>query len=257
MIAIPGKRFDVGAVNIVRGTAEGITTKRSQYFSPTAGHLPPRGAGARFGLALATGRFDRGPDADLIVGAPYANSVAYQDGAVHALFGSAQGVRLADSQYLSPADPAFASPQPGAVHFGIALGKGDFNGDGRLDLAIGQDEYREGIPCQACQGDRCTGGGVYIIYSAPSGLEGARSAYLTQDTPGMAGDGSQLCDSFGSAVVVESRTPNIKQIEVTPTSDQPSLGGYPGNRADFGSRGCQPRSVVEEACLKRVRGRRP
>ncbi|MEV5411107.1 FG-GAP-like repeat-containing protein [Thermopolyspora sp. NPDC052614] len=79
--------------------------------------------GARFGAALAGGDFDEDGYADLAVAAPGGGSAP---GTVAVFFGSAQGL----------SDTAVVLPRPPSVQgFGLRLAAGDFNRDGRHDLA--------------------------------------------------------------------------------------------------------------------------
>jgi hypothetical protein len=83
-------------------------------------------------------------------------------------------------------------------NFGFSLTAGDFDADDRDDLAIGEPQ----------EPDSCTdadGGGVHVLYGARRHFAMGRDQFLTQDTPGMAGDGSEPCDGFGFSLA--SRAP--------------------------------------------------
>ena len=59
-----------------------------------------------------------------------------EDGIVHALYGSQNGLTTQRNQIWSQTDSSDATPDPND-RFGNSLSSGDFNGDGRDDLAIG------------------------------------------------------------------------------------------------------------------------
>ena len=72
-----------------------------------------------------------------------------------------------------------------------AASSGDFDGDGRDDLAVGvQSENVNGYT---------TAGAVHVIYGGPSGLSD-RDAIITRETPGIAGVAGD--DGFGSTLAV-------------------------------------------------------
>jgi hypothetical protein len=91
----------------------------------------------RFGAALATGDFDRDGRDDLAVGVPGEDIAGRSDaGAVVVLDGSNSGLRSTRSKSFSQAGKVKGTPQAGDT-FGQSLAVGDFDGDGRDDLAIG------------------------------------------------------------------------------------------------------------------------
>jgi hypothetical protein len=85
---------------------------------------PAAAPGGRFGAALASGDFDGDGYADLAIGAPGRGDAR---GSVAVFFGSAQG--LSDKAVMLPRPPS-------ARGFGARLAAGDFNQDGRHDLAV-------------------------------------------------------------------------------------------------------------------------
>lgn len=76
-------------------------------------------------------------------------------------------------------------------HFGAALARGDFNGDGLLDLAVGVPGEKVGSASQA--------GLVNVIYGLPSGLSARCNQSFTQSTPGVPG-GPEADDHLGQAL---------------------------------------------------------
>jgi hypothetical protein len=112
---------DRGAVNVVFGDRYGLS-QRGQLLQP-----PLRGAGMRFGAALAAGDFDGDDYPDLAIGAPRAYG---ERGYVTVRYGFRGG--LTDTLVLDGGQLG-----ENRERFGSALAAGDFNGDRFDDLAVG------------------------------------------------------------------------------------------------------------------------
>ena len=181
-----------GAVNVLYGSAEGLTGTGSQYFtqnSPGVGSSAERDA---FGDALAAGDFDRDGFADLAVGAP-AEAVGggFEVGAVNVLYGSAEGLTGTGSQFFTQDSPGVGSSAEGSDRFGSALATADFNLDGFADLAVGAPGEEIGVAFDA--------GAVNVLYGSAGGLTGTGSQFFTQNTGGV-GSSAEEEDFFGAAL---------------------------------------------------------
>jgi hypothetical protein len=140
-----GVREDVGAiggagaVNVLYGTADGLSGAGSQFLTQDS---PGVGSSAEasddFGRSLATGDFDHDGYADLAVAAP-AEDVGgvFDAGAVNVLYGGAGGLTGTGSQYVTQNTAGVGSSAEQSDLFGSELTAGDFNHDGYTDLAIG------------------------------------------------------------------------------------------------------------------------
>lgn len=180
-----GKAFAAGTVDVFYGAAGGLGTGRA------TGELRPGkapvGTSAEeddaFGASLAAGDVTgTGVDA-LIVGVPGENT---RSGAIVVLPGSTAG--------LNRPGPAFSRDTAGVPgtrnagdRFGVSLAAGDFNGDGRADVAAG-------VP-----GTSKNKGAVIVLYGGPHGPSGAGSQQWSQDSAGVAGD-SATGDKFGTTL---------------------------------------------------------
>jgi hypothetical protein len=125
-----------GAVLIRRGTVRGPSQRRRKVDQTTVG-LPARACCFNFGNTVAVGRLDADRHADVIVGFVDAQAVGV-------LRGARSGVRRRGVPILAP-------PQSGS-YFGTTVGLLDHNGDGRLDLTVGdagQDTYTDLGPKEA------------------------------------------------------------------------------------------------------------
>ena len=94
--------------------------------------------GDSFGSALASGDYNCDGRADLAIGVPgEARGSTLESGVVHVLEGGPGGLTGVGSVKLSQASPGVAGSPEWGDSFGAALAVGDFNGNGRVDLAVG------------------------------------------------------------------------------------------------------------------------
>ena len=196
-VGAPGEDFGAadrgGVVNVLRGSAGGLSGAGSQLFTQDSPGVPGVAeSGDNLGLALAAGGdFEGDRFVDLAVGSAEDVGTAEDAGAVNTLRGSAGGLTGAGSQLFtqdSPGVPGFAEQNDGFGAFVQAAG--DFNGDRFTDLAVGVAETFGGI---------AAAGAVSILPGSAGGLTGSGSQMLTQDSPGVPDSAEQL-DQFGSAL---------------------------------------------------------
>lgn len=150
----------------LRPTETGLSPIGSQWFGNETFDNNVPTPGDHFGYSLATGDFNGDGVADLATGIPFddgpEDQLLIDAGAVQVRMGvAAEGLGPATT-WLSLY--AAGGPAQAAVsdYFGHALAAGDFNGDGRTDLAVGAygDDANDG-------GDQ---GSVFIYFGGPSGL---------------------------------------------------------------------------------------
>src|SRR3954451_4022032 len=104
-LGVPGENVgaiaDAGAVNVLYGTAGGLSAAGNQFWHQNVGGVADLAeAGDRFGSALAAANFGRTFHADLAIGVPGENVGAIADaGAVSVLYGTAGGVGAAGNQF--------------------------------------------------------------------------------------------------------------------------------------------------------------
>ncbi len=148
-------------------------------------------AGAQYGAALAVGEFDEDEGSrcdDLAVGAPG----FYQGlGAVEVLYGSPDGLTVADGPYTLAMAGYWAQAHLGDG-FGSALAAGDFDDDQLDDLAVG-------IPFDG-HGES---GRVAVLYSDAAGVDVTDSQYWyqgAQDDHGTVAGSPDDDDHFGDTL---------------------------------------------------------
>jgi len=175
-VGVPGQQVgDVewaGTVQIYYGSAQGLSA--AQVFSKDSpGVLEAPQTMDLFGQVLASGDFDGDLFSDLAISAG--------SNQVQVLYGSANGLTSQRAQLLMQGLAGLDDVPEQQDSFGNALAAGDFNCDGRSDLAIG-------VSHEDVSGKENVGA-VAVIYGSSTGLSAmVRSDDLwTQDSPDIEG----------------------------------------------------------------------
>ena len=167
------------------GAFLGVSSPRAQWFENQASPSNPLAVNESFGAALAAGDFNGDGAMDLATGVPWdtgeSSAPVFDAGAVVIRWGVPdRGLATgppdtvlsayAAGSHLAPAD---------SKYFGVALAAGDFNGDGRDDLAVGAPGSRPG------PGFAFNWGAVIIHYGLPSGIQTAGEHFLMEGINGV------------------------------------------------------------------------
>ena len=197
-----GLAYWTGRVQILYGSAGGLSTSGSLSFDQSALSGETRGEGDHFGTALASGDFDADGYADLAIGTP--DKDLTEDlgplgtivtranfGRVAVVYGSSGGLDPDDHALFDQDSDGIGDSAESGDRFGRALVSGDFDDDGHDDLAIG-------VP-QEDQGNQDSGL-VHILFGSPAGLSASGSSLLTQSTLG--GSAEEKGDQFGFSLAV-------------------------------------------------------
>jgi hypothetical protein len=185
-----GAVADAGAVNVIYGSASGLTNLGDQIWhqnSPRVRDVAE--ADDRFGASLTTGDFNGDGFSDLLIGIPEEDFDQANEGSVQVLYGAVSGI-IPKGTFFNQDHPQIPGSGFGANQMGFAVAAGDFNGDGRDDLAasvIGED------------GSAANTGAVIIIHGSVDGLIAAGSQFWDQDSPGVP-DSGENSDNFGRAL---------------------------------------------------------
>jgi FG-GAP repeat len=172
---------DDGGVHVIYGSATGLTSAGSQFWSQdTAGIPGVADSPDSFGASLAAADFGSSSHADLAVGAPgEALGVVSAAGVVHVLYGSSAGLTANGNQLWSQSSAGISGAVEPDDAFGVSLAAADFGNSVHADLAIGASGEALGRVFFA--------GGVHVIYGSVSGLTATGSQFWTQDSPGISG----------------------------------------------------------------------
>ena len=197
-IGVPGEDVggneDAGQVNVIYGSATGLTSSGNQSWhqdSPGVSGEPegPRGdsPGDGFGVSVAYGNFNNDAFDDLAVGTPFEDigSSIVDAGAVQIFLGSSTGLSATGNEVWHQNVAGIPSAARSNELFGFTVTSADFSGDGIDDLAIGA--ILDG-------GDQR--GSVTVMKGSASGLVTSGIRSWTQDTPGIPG-GAESFDLFG------------------------------------------------------------
>jgi hypothetical protein len=189
-----GGKNDVGAVNVVYGSAGGLTDVGDEFWTQdTSGMANAAEDGDRFGRVLTAGDFNGDGKDDLAVGIPYEDNGSTLDtGAVHIIYGSAGGGLTSTGNWWFLQNSAgILDSAEQYDYFGRALSAGDFDGDGYTDLAIGVPYEDVGTIVDA--------GAVSVVYGSASGLSADGDQFWHQDVAYIEG-GCETGDRFGYAL---------------------------------------------------------
>ncbi len=196
-IGVPGNATsgvrDSGAVLILGGWIGGLDAGADQWWTQNTPTIVDKAQrGDRFGSVLETGDFNGDNRADLAIGIPREGVAGKSKaGAVAVLLGSGGGLTAVGNTIWSEATTGILGDIKRNDRFGFALTAGDFDADGRDDLAIG-------IPYQEI-GARKDAGDVAVIYGGAAGLQPTGDQRWNEATPGVKG-GAAKYDHLGWAL---------------------------------------------------------
>ncbi len=165
-------KLGAGRVIVVWGTSRGLNLLYNQVWHQDSTNVQDTAeVNDAFGAALTAGDFDGDGYTDLAIGAPREDLASGADaGVAHVLYGSADGLTSAGNQLWFQGTSGFQGVLAANDNFGAALTTGDFNGDGRADLAIGVP----GDTPSAATG----AGAVNVLYGEGTGLTANNVQYI-------------------------------------------------------------------------------
>lgn len=136
--------------------------------------------------------------ADLAIGIPNEDvSGAVNAGAIHILYGSANGIQATapDDQFWYQGGQGVGDAAEGGDKFGASVAAGDFNGDGYADVAVG-------VPLEDV-GGVVDAGAVHVLYGSANRIQATSpdDQLWSQGSQGLGG-ATEANDQFGSALGV-------------------------------------------------------
>jgi hypothetical protein len=213
-----------GAVNVLYGSAGGLTAAGDQYLTQTTPGVPSVARSFEGdGLVVKGADLDLDGYADLVIG--WANDTVggiTGAGSVIVLPGSPSGLTTAGAEIWNQSSTGIPGDPTEDEGFGGAIAVGDFEGDGYPDLAVGAPFDRVFPAAEFGHGS------VTVIRGSPSGLTSAGATVLTKGTPGVPGTVSQF-DRFGASLAAANfgRGPQTDLAIGAPWEDEaaPDDGG--------------------------------
>jgi hypothetical protein len=136
-----GSAEDAGAINIVFGSAAGLTAAGNRFVSQDSSGMPDTAEGGdSCGTTVGAGDFNADGFDDVVFGCPGEDlGLLIDAGAVSLAFGVSSGISGASGDFVHQ-NTSRVSPSEGNEAFdkcGQGLGVADFDNDGNEDLAIG------------------------------------------------------------------------------------------------------------------------
>lgn len=187
-VSVEGDTFGTGRglVQVLHGSPRGFTPTGSQQWArlDIGGATKPDA----FGRSLSYGDFDGDSFADLVVSDPGVSDERFGQGDVTVLYGSPNSLSLARTQTWSLDSPGIRGRAAEGDGFGHAVTSGDFDGDGRDDLAIG-------VP------GRGGSGAVLVLYGQRDGLSAKGAQTWSRKSAGLQGGGLTTDADFGRSLV--------------------------------------------------------
>jgi hypothetical protein len=189
-----GAVLDIGAVNVIYGTGSGLSSVGNQLWSQnSAGVLDTGETSENFGRAIGAGDFDGDSVDDLAVGVLERVGTKGLAGAINVLYGSGSGITADGDQLWHQDSTGVEDSAEVSDQFGFSVATGDFNNDGRGDLAAGVAFEDVGA------GPINNAGAVHVFYGSASGINANGDQFWHQDSPGVE-DAAEDNDNLGWSV---------------------------------------------------------
>ena len=188
----------VGGINIIYGSANGLTSANDHYFTQNSRGIGGKSAvGDQFGASVASGDIDNDGFDDVIIGVPGDYrcwpSVCGAVGAINIMYGTANGRTAANEHYFTQNSSGVDGVSGVGDEFGAFVTTSDINDDGFSDVIIGTPGERIS--------SRNNAGAVHVLYGTNNGTTTANDTFLYVSQSLFTGS-SQSNARFGTSVTV-------------------------------------------------------
>jgi hypothetical protein len=179
-----------GEIVVLYGSKTGLSRTDSTVIHESA-IVPTDADQTIIGASSAAGNFDGDGFDDLVVGG------IGEHGGIAVLYGSADGLSTSRHQWLNQGSPGVIGTNEADDDFGTAVAAGDFNGDGKCDIAVGADEQTVGSAEGA--------GTVTVLLGSATGITGTGSQQWNQNSTSIPGTAEDE-DGFGFSLAAGNIT---------------------------------------------------
>lgn len=192
-VGVPDEDTDgatnTGMVGLLYGSSSGLLPSNTEAFTQSSVVTATNENQDRFGFSLAVGDLDDDGYDDLVVGVPYEDSGAMDDGMIAVMYGTSSGLLPAHTEAITQLSAG--EIKESGDRFGYSLAVGDLDDDGVSDLVVG-------MPWE--DHDGATDNGAFAaFFGSTSGLLPARADWWQQ---GSFGGAEESNDRFGHTLAV-------------------------------------------------------
>lgn len=201
-VGVPGESInnkeDAGVVQVIYGSSSGLSGSNDErWHQDDSSIIGSAETGDQYGGALAAGDFDNDGKDDLAIGAhnedvTTGGKTVKDAGLVSVLYGTSSGLSGTGDQVWWQGRNGVAGKLEKYDRFGRRLAAGDFDNDGKDDLAIGAPQENWGSTVDS--------GATHVLYGSSSGLTGSGDQIWHQGASGI-WSSNEKSDWYGSALV--------------------------------------------------------